>query len=268
MQIFKLIPIFLFFFTACQQNNSQVEQETTAGKAETVAQNIDTLPSPSFPVSYITGNFDPAKHEDFVRIEDKHTDKNDIYLRQDAYKAFKEMYEAAAKDGVKLLIRSATRNFNAQKGIWEAKWTGRRILSDGKNAAKDYPFAKGRALKILEYSSMPGTSRHHWGTDIDLNAFNNKYFESGEGLKVYNWLTQHAASYGFCQPYTAKDDQRPNGYNEEKWHWSYLPIAQQLSDQAAKILSNEMIKGFKGSEAASEINVVHNYILGINQDCL
>ncbi|NJK84501.1 MAG: M15 family metallopeptidase [Saprospiraceae bacterium] len=52
-----------------------------------------------------------------------------------------------------------------------------------KTAAATTPNPQERALKILKYSSMPGTSRHHWGTDIDLNSFSNSYFEQGEGKK-------------------------------------------------------------------------------------
>ena len=32
---------------------------------------------------------------------------------------------------------------------------------------------------------MPSTSRHHWGTDLDLNNLNNSYFTSGKGKKIY-----------------------------------------------------------------------------------
>jgi len=50
---------------------------------------------------------------------------------------------------------------------------------------------------------MPGTSRHHWGTDVDLFSLDNKFFESGDGKIWYSWMVQNAAKYGFCQPYTA-----------------------------------------------------------------
>jgi LAS superfamily LD-carboxypeptidase LdcB len=115
---------------------------------------------------------------------------------------------------------------------------------------------------------MPGTSRHHWGTDIDLNAFTNTYFESGAGYKIYQWLLTNAASYGFCQPYTKKGVNRPSGYEEEKWHWSYLPISVALTQQAAQTLTDDQIKGFKGAEVAETIKVVQNYVLGIEPRCL
>ncbi len=221
----------------------------------------------SFSIDYLTGKFDPATHPDFVKVENKYADREGLYLRKDTYEAFKKMYASAKTDGVQLVIRSATRNFDYQKGIWEAKWSGKRKVED-KNLATSIKDPTERALKILEYSSMPGTSRHHWGTDMDLNAFANSFFEKGEGLKIYEWLSQHASEYGFCQPYSPKGTERPYGYNEEKWHWSYLPIAKQLTDQAKAQLKNEMISGFRGAETVTSINVVEKYVLGINQECL
>ncbi|HMQ47086.1 MAG TPA: M15 family metallopeptidase [Saprospiraceae bacterium] len=221
----------------------------------------------SFDLSYVMGQFDPAQHPDFTLVDRKYADREGLYLRKDTYVAFLRMQEAAQKDGVQLQIRSATRNFDYQKSIWEGKWTGNRTIESGQNAAKAYPNAKDRALKILEYSSMPGSSRHHWGTDMDLNAFTNEYFESGQGLKIYNWLVDNAPAYGFCQPYSQKGEARPNGYNEEKWHWSYLPIARQLTELARRQLQDEMIQGFKGAETAVEIGIVEKYVLGISGAC-
>jgi D-alanyl-D-alanine carboxypeptidase len=106
-----------------------------------------------------------------------------LYLRKETYEAFLKMHAAAKADGIQLVVRSATRNFNYQKRIWEGKWNGQRKIAGNQNAAKAYPDPVQRALKILEYSSMPGSSRHHWGTDLDLNAFNNEWFEKGIGKK-------------------------------------------------------------------------------------
>ena len=218
-------------------------------------------------INKIIGLLPPSQDSSFTSIAKKHADREGLYMHAEAYSAFKKMYNAAKQDGINLEIKSAARNFDYQKNIWEKKWTGKTILSSGEDASKAFPDSKNRALKILEYSSMPGTSRHHWGTDIDLNNFNNEWFESGEGLKIYNWLEKHAHEYGYCRPYTEKGEGRPNGYNEEKWHWSYTPISNLYTKYAAQNLTNEQISGFMGSEVANEINVVQNYILGINQNC-
>ncbi len=241
--------------------------QSTPPAADSLSAN-DPLPAPTdtFSLDYLMGRFDPAAHPDFVRIAPEHCDKPDMYLRRDAYEAFVRMYEAARADGIRLIIRSATRPFAHQKRIWEAKWRGERLV-DGMNLAEAIPDPVQRALKILEYSSMPGTSRHHWGTDIDLNAFENSYFENGEGKQIYDWLVAHAHEYGFCQPYTPKGPDRPWGYNEEKWHWSYRPVAARLVALARQRLTDDMISGFEGSETAPAIRVVERYVLGINKAC-
>lgn len=218
-----------------------------------------------YDLEYVMGKFDPATHPDFVLVDAQYADRNDRYLHQATYAAFRRMYEAAKADGVTLTIISATRNFESQKGIWEAKWTGQRKIENGKDASKAYPDPKARALKILEYSSMPGSSRHHWGTDMDLINLTNEYFDEGAGKKAYEWLRDNAAAYGFCQPYTAG---RTQGYHEERWHWSYLPLAQPLTALARAELKDDMIQGFAGAETGQTIGIVENYVLGINLECL
>ena len=138
-----------------------------------------------FDLNYITGRFDPSDHPDFMEIPPLYRDGQVRYVRRDVFSAFKKMYDAALKDGVRLRIISATRNFDSQKRIWENKWMGKTRIENGTDASKAFPEPGERALKILEYSSMPGTSRHHWGTDLDFNALNNSWFEKGEGLKMY-----------------------------------------------------------------------------------
>lgn len=261
--LFLILTISLIW--SCSKTSEEQPAPEDSRQALAVA---DTSFTPIYPLTYLMGKFDPATHPDFVAIETIYADRGGLYLHKDTYAAFKKMHAAAAADGIKLVIRSATRNFQSQKGIWEAKWEGSRKIENGKDASRAYPDPKTRASKILEYSSMPSTSRHHWGSDIDLNNFTNEWFEKGEGLKIYTWLQMHAADYGFCQPYTAKDAARPNGYNEERWHWSYLPLARPLTEQARRQLTHEMIEGFQGAEVAQDIQVVQNYVLGINADCL
>ncbi|HJW30691.1 MAG TPA: M15 family metallopeptidase, partial [Saprospiraceae bacterium] len=169
-------------------------------------------------LDYVMGKFDPATHPDFTPVDSQYGDKAGMYLRKDAYQAFLQMYREALKDSIHLRIVSATRNFEAQKVIWEGKWTGARLVDSGENLAQTTPDPKQRAMKILRYSSMPGSSRHHWGTDVDLNNLESSWFDHGEGLRTYQWMKENGGRFGFCQPYTAG---RPYGYNEEKWHWSY-----------------------------------------------
>ena len=217
-------------------------------------------------IDYIMGKFEPRESLLFEQIESPYASRKGLYLRKETLKAFVAMWEAAKSDGITLTILSATRNFNYQKAIWEKKWGGSSMLSDGTLASiiSDH---EQRAIKILLYSSMPGTSRHHWGTDIDLNSFDNSWFETGQGLKIYSWLVDNGSNFGFCQVYTKKGTSRPLGYEEEKWHWSYIPLAKKLTQYAKMHLDNSMISGFEGAKTASEIDIVNKYVLGINPNC-
>ena len=219
-------------------------------------------------IAYVMGQFDPTERADFVRMAPPFAEDESMYLRKDTYTAFQKMHTAALLDSVQLTIRSATRNFDRQKQIWEAKWTGKRKIEGGKDATQAWPEPLPRALTILKWSSMPGTSRHHWGTDIDLNAFENEYFESGRGKREYDWLVAHAGDFGFCQVYSAKGKHRPNGYNEEKWHWSYIPVAHQLTNYARQHLRDSLIAGFEGAVTAREVGMVEKFVLGIAPECM
>jgi hypothetical protein len=260
-----LIPLLLYLL-ACSEPPEAPARYAAAEERPTAQPVTDSVPRiPSY--TYLTGKFDPTEHPDFVPVADRYTDGDPYVLHRDTYAAFERMHAAAAADGIDLRIVSATRNFERQRQIWEAKWEGRRLLEGNEKADEVYPAPADRARAILRYSSMPGTSRHHWGTDIDLNALTNEYFEGGEGKQIYDWLTTHAGDYGFCQPYTAKGTDRPTGYEEERWHWSYLPLATRLTDYAATELKDADISGFAGAEAAPRVRVIENYVLGINPAC-
>jgi zinc D-Ala-D-Ala carboxypeptidase len=258
LKINNLIPFLslALWSVACQESSTPAEQKAIAPATPVAYGFVDSLHPAAVSADYLLGKFDQSAHPDFVAVGKPYADKPNMMLRKEAFEAFKKMWEAAEKEGIVLKIISSTRNFAQQKAIWEGKWA---------RFAKDAPDPKSRALKILEYSSMPGSSRHHWGTDIDLNDLNNAAFETGgKHEALYQWLQAHAHEYGFCQPYTAG---RPTGYHEEKWHWSYTPLSKPLLAQYAQTLNESSIQGFEGADMATEIGIVKNYVLGINQDC-
>lgn len=215
---------------------------------------------------YLTGKNNPSKDSLFTEVEEPYAKGKGLFLRKEAYGAFVKMALTAKKDRIHLTIVSAARDFNAQKAIWEAKWTGSRKV-EGKNLANEIKDPQIRAQLILRYSSMPGTSRHHWGSDMDLNSVNPDYFEGKEGRKIYAWLKANAPKYGFCQPYTAFGDGRNSGYQEEKWHWSYTPLSKEFLSQYLEKINVNDFKGFKGSETAKNLDVIEKYVAGVNTAC-
>ena len=205
---------------------------------------------------YLTGKINFSKDSRFVKLNPQHCDGRTIYVRTEVAEAFEKMREAALKDTIVLFVLSGARSFEQQKNIWERKWNNLQKLKP-----------KERAFEILKFSSMPMSSRHHWGTDIDLNSLENSYFERGKGLVIYQWLTKNAPEYGFCQVYTDKSISDRTGYNMERWHWSYMPISHQLLDQYNKAVKISDFKGFLGCEMASEVKIIEDYVNGISNDC-
>ncbi len=260
-----IVILFISIWVGCKQEPTGGNESTTK---DTIISASQYMPD-SIPLTYLLGRFEPSEDTNFVQIANQYAKGSAIgtYLQRETYQAFISLHEAAAKDGIAIHIISATRNFERQKGIWEAKWNGNRLV-EGMNLSQEVIDPQQRALKILRYSSMPGTSRHHWGTDIDINSFSNEYFEQGEGKDVYVWMIQHAKDFGFCQPYTDKSINLRTGYEEEKWHWSYMPLAKNYTKAYEAYVSPTDIKGFDGSELADTLNVIQLYVLGISPKCM
>lgn len=260
---FLVLSSLIFAVSSCSGNPGKTD--TSIDKEVVVAS--EKIQKPNYSDEHLLGIFNQKKDTSFALIPVKYCSKEGMYLRKETIAAFVKMYEAAKKEGVSLKIISATRNFNEQKSIWEAKWNGSRLVN-GKNLAQTIKDPVERAKTILRYSSMPGTSRHHWGTDMDLNSLENVYFTTAEGKKTYEWLKKNAATFGFCQPYSVKNETRPNGYEEEKWHWSYIPLSSDLLKEYSKKIKPENISGFTGSETAAKLKVIEFYVKGINPECL
>jgi len=86
---------------------------------------------------------------------------------------------------------------------------------------------------ILNWSALPGASRHHWGTDIDV--YDRAALPEGYRVKLlpeetqpggifhrlHQWLDQNMARFGFFRPYR----EYRGGTFPEAWHLSYAPIA-------------------------------------------
>ena len=201
----------------------------------------------------LLGKINPASNSSFSLVPEEYCNKSGIYLRNEVLKAFLMLRQLAEDEGITLIIISGTRSFNHQKSIWDRKW-GRTRYMGWQEIDK--------AIDILTYSSMPGTSRHHWGTDIDFNSLENSYFDAGDGLKVYEFLKRCGEELGFKQVYTSKKGGR-TGYEEEKWHWSYMPTSSVMLEKYNKLVSIQDLGGFNGSQVADSLQIIDNFVNGI-----
>jgi hypothetical protein len=106
--------------------------------------------------------------------------------------------------------------------------------------------------EILMTSSAPGVSRHHAGVDFDFGQTdkhlqNEAWRGTGDFADAYSWLARNASRYGFIQPFNTRGGYG-KGYTEERWHWSYYPVAQALFEFAhehEKEIDEELQKHWK-----------------------
>lgn len=152
--------------------------------------------------------------------------------------AFAALRRDAAAAGFDLAIASSFRSFERQLAIWNGKACGERPVYDD----NDQPVAladlslRETLHAILRYSAIPGTSRHHWGTDLDVYdaaAVSADYRVQLSAAEVsaggpfdalHCWLDRRmadGASHGFYRPY--REDL--GGVAPERWHLSYAPLS-------------------------------------------
>ena len=170
------------------------EDGTPSSGGDTVEVEIDSMPRVNIPpLRELMGRVSPTQDSAFAPIPSELCSRDGMHLRREARDAFVRMHGAAAAEGISLTALSATRTFGHQASIWNRKWNGAQRMG---MAPVD------RALDILRFSSMPGSSRHHWGTDVDMHSLEPADFEQGEGARTLAWLRTHAGDFGFVEVYT------------------------------------------------------------------
>lgn len=170
------------------------------------------------------------------------------HLLPSTLQAFTALRQAAQSAGLDLRIASSFRSFERQRLIWDEKFTGTRPVTDaqGQPIALDSLSDSEKLSAILRWSALPGSSRHHWGSDLDI--YDGRIHDQGYCLqllpaeylsadgpchKLYLWLQQHAAQFGFYWPF----EQDQGGVGIEPWHLSHRVS----SEQIRPLLTSELL---------------------------
>lgn len=193
-----------------------------------------------------------------------HTNK----LQPEVFKQFKKMQKSALKSGIKIQIVSGYRSYQRQLKIWNKKYD--KYVSEG--------FSPEETIhKIIEYTTIPGTSRHHWGTEIDIIDANVKmpskllvetnYSKNGVYSKLNNWMKKNAKKFGFHLVYTNNLDRK--GFRYEPWHYSYKKLSKPMLRQFIKLslmktVSNNNLNGYTFFTPNFVNNYVDKNVNGIN----
>ncbi len=161
-----------------------------------------------------------------------------VAIHQQVVQPFLTLQAEAREAGFDLVIASGYRDFERQLLIWNDKATGRRPVFDGAGQPLDMASltAWQQVQAILRWSALPGASRHHWGTDIDIYdraAVPDDYVlqlsaqevqSDGPFAPLHDWLDHRLSSdpsLGFFRPYPEDN----GGIAPERWHLSYAPLA-------------------------------------------
>ena len=179
-------------------------------------------------------------------------------LQKEAYLALERMKKEARTQNIKIHVVSAYRNFNHQNRLWARKYA--KFIDQGYSS-------KTAINKVKEYTAIPGTSRHHWGTDVDLVDKNKSSLRNHSTSLYATWMNENAHKYGFYRVYT-KNEFR-SGFNYESWHYSYRKLAKPMLKAYLKldittILKNEKILGNSYFTDEFLKKYIKNNVLGIN----
>lgn len=153
--------------------------------------------------------------DDIVNVSNKYA-YNGNRLRQDAYDAFVDMWNAAMDNNIKLIINSSYREYEKQSSIYE-----------------DYKNWYGQT-KADKQAARPGYSEHQTGLVIDVFSSDNQLTGTFKDSEGYKWLKENAYKYGYIERYPDGKEYL-TGYEFESWHWRYV------GKDAAKVIQNENI---------------------------
>ena len=161
------------------------------------------------------------------------------------------LYLSAFSAGFQLAVASGYRNFARQLHIWNQKAIGLRPVLDDQGAPLDVSQLTDdkKMFSILRWSALPGTSRHHWGTDFDVYDLSRISVDyqvqltldetEGDGpfADFHDWLSQALSSTAFFRPYASDR----GGVAPEPWHLSYKPLADVYSEHYSIDLLREQV---------------------------
>jgi LAS superfamily LD-carboxypeptidase LdcB len=155
--------------------------------------------------------------------------------RPEVAAAFLAMRAAAARYGIDMVPIASWRPFEAQARNWNRKFAGEATLYDCDGRPRDHPALAPEAIvrAILAWTGLPGATRRHWGTDIDVfdraaqppgyrtQLLPDEARPDGVYARLHAWLDEHAVRFGFFRPYRT----RRGGMCPAPWHLSHAPSA-------------------------------------------
>lgn len=125
----------------------------------------------------------------------------------------RDMIDAAAKDGVDLLVCSAYRSIEKQQTLFDEQV--QIYLNQGKSQQEAYDLTASAI-------AIPGTSEHHTGLAADIVTPTHQTLDPEfADTEAGQWLQEHAWEYGFVLRYP-EDKQDVTKIIYESWHYRFV----------------------------------------------
>ncbi len=158
--------------------------------------------------------------EDLVKVSNKYYYGENHQVREKLYNAFINMWNAAYKEDIYLIMNSTYREYSEQLNVY-----------------KDYERSIG-SIEADKIAARAGYSEHQTGLAIDV--FSTKYTTTSnfKDSDAYLWLKKNAYKYGFIERYP-EDKENITGFQAEAWHWRYVGVEVATYIQENKITFDE-----------------------------
>ncbi len=224
---------------------------------------VPTQPPPSLQPPVLSDNqlLGLQRPPDLIRDTD-----SDQYAQRAVMESFWKLKQKAAQEGWHLILVSGYRSFNHQRHIWNH--------FDSLYKKTDNLADKDRVRAVMSLVSVPGLSRHHWGTELDISEASlrgqlvNVHPDTpNKVVQFYDWMEQNAPIFGFCKVYLGKR----GAVRDEPWHWSYIPFSRVYQKQFMAIKDFHAIMSDKVANVGYLMKnfrkILKQEIRSINSDC-
>jgi len=194
-----------------------------------------------------------------------------VSMHRDCVSHWRQLQQLGASAGFDIQIASGYRSFGQQLQIWNEKVQGLRPVLD----EREKPVNVGALTEpqvvssILRWSALPGASRHHWGSELDVyerSLLPGDYRLAltvaetrGSGILApfYAWLDKQFKGgefSGFCRPYF---ENRECYVADEPWHLSCIEVARRYEKALDK---DRLLAFYRGcDELLLRDQVVRNF---------
>lgn len=151
-----------------------------------------------------------------------------------------ELAKDLSDSGFDLFVLSGHRNHLDQLRIWNEKVEGQRPILDNEGNVIDIKLMSDEDIvkNICRWSAIPGASRHHWGTDVDVICRKSIPSEDYQVQLTPAEVNENGIFGAFHQKLDEVLESNSNfhrpyredlgGVSPERWHLSYSPISTEL----------------------------------------